>query len=79
VTAGALDGIRVIEVGVVMAAPFAALQLADLGADVIKIESPEGEPVRVSGDLIKGESSTFMRLNRLKRSVVLDLKSPGGK
>ncbi len=62
-----------------MAAPFAALQLADLGADVIKVESPEGEPVRVSGDLINGENSTFMRLNRLKRSVVLDLKSPDGK
>ena len=76
---GALEGIRVLEVGVFMAAPFAALQLADLGADVIKVESPEGEPVRASGPFVHGESSTFLRLNRSKRSVVLDLKSPAGR
>jgi formyl-CoA transferase len=76
---GALGGVRVIEVGVFMAAPFATLQLADLGADVIKIESPEGEPVRASGPFVNGESSAFLRLNRSKRSVALDLKSPGGK
>lgn len=76
---GTLDGIRVIEVGVFMAAPFATLQLADLGADVIKIESPDGEPVRASGPFVNGESSAFLRLNRSKRSVVLDLKSPEGK
>jgi formyl-CoA transferase len=62
-----------------MAAPFAALQLADLGADVIKVESPDGEPVRASGPFLQGESSAFLRLNRSKRSVVLDLKSSGGK
>jgi formyl-CoA transferase len=77
--AGALEGIRVIEVGVFMAAPFAALQLADLGADVIKVESPEGEPVRASGPFVNGESSAFIRLNRSKRSVVLDLKTSDGK
>ena len=68
-----------LEIGVFIAAPFAALQLADLGADVIKIESSAGEPVRASGPFVNGESSPFLRLNRLKRSVVLDLKSAGGK
>jgi crotonobetainyl-CoA:carnitine CoA-transferase CaiB-like acyl-CoA transferase len=76
---GALAGIRVLEIGVFIAAPFAALQLADLGADVVKIESFGGEPVRASGPFVSGESSPFLRLNRLKRSVALDLKSPGGR
>ena len=77
--AGVLDGIRVIEVGVFIAAPFATLQLADLGADVIKVENLDGEPVRASGPFINGQSSTFLCLNRSKRSIALDLKSPGGK
>ena len=75
----ALDGVSVIEVGVFIAAPFATLQLADLGADVVKVENLDGEPVRASGPFVNGESSTFLRLNRSKRSVALDLKSPGGK
>jgi crotonobetainyl-CoA:carnitine CoA-transferase CaiB-like acyl-CoA transferase len=74
-----LDGVRVLEVGVFMAAPFATLQLADLGADVIKIESLDGEPMRASGPFVAGESSPFLRLNRAKRSVALNLKSPEGK
>jgi crotonobetainyl-CoA:carnitine CoA-transferase CaiB-like acyl-CoA transferase len=76
----ALDGVRVLEVGVFMAAPFATMQLADLGADVVKVESPEGgEPVRSTGPFVAGESSPFLRLNRGKRSVALDLKSADGK
>ena len=75
----ALDGIRVLEVGVFMAAPFATLQLADLGADVIKVESLDGEPLRASGPFVNGESSPYLRLNRSKRSVALDLKAPEGK
>jgi len=74
-----LAGVRVLEVGVFMAAPFATLQLADLGADVIKVESLEGEPMRTSGPFVNGESSPFLRLNRAKRSVALNLKSPDGK
>ena len=75
----ALEGVRVLEVGVFMAAPFATLQLADLGADVIKVESLEGEPMRASGPFVNGESSPYLRLNRSKRSVALDLKAPEGK
>jgi crotonobetainyl-CoA:carnitine CoA-transferase CaiB-like acyl-CoA transferase len=75
-----LSGIRVLEVGVFMAAPFAAMQLADLGAEVIKVEDPRsGDPVRASGPFVDGESSPYLRLNRNKESVALDLKSDAGK
>lgn len=75
-----LAGITVLEVGAFMAAPFATMQLADLGARVLKIESPAGgDPVRATGPFIEGESSPFARLNRNKRSVALDLKDKGGK
>ncbi len=76
----ALAGIRVIEVGNYMAAPFCCMQLADLGAEVIKVEVPTtGDLVRTSAPFIDGESSTFIRLNRNKRSLALDLKDPRGK
>jgi formyl-CoA transferase len=76
----ALKGIRVLEIGNFMAAPFCALQLADLGADVIKIENPDGgDQVRTTAPFLDGESSSFVRLNRNKRSLALDLKSPEGK
>jgi crotonobetainyl-CoA:carnitine CoA-transferase CaiB-like acyl-CoA transferase len=75
-----LAGIRVIEVGNYMAGPFCGMQLADLGAEVIKLEHPVGgDQVRASAPLIEGEGSAFMRLNRNKRSVALDLKSLSGK
>ncbi|MDE2571405.1 MAG: CoA transferase [bacterium] len=71
---------RVIEVGNFMAGPFCAMQLADLGADVVKIENPDGgDHVRSTGPFIDGESSNFVRLNRNKRSMTLDLKDPQGK
>ncbi len=77
---GALTGIRVIEVGNFMAAPFCTLQLADLGADVIKVENPDGgDQVRSMAPFLGGESSSFVRLNRNKRSLALDLKAPQGK
>jgi formyl-CoA transferase len=75
-----LTGITVLEVGVFMAAPYAAMQLADLGATVIKVEDPRsGDPVRASGPFVDGESSPYLRLNRNKESVALDLKSAAGK
>ncbi|QFU90508.1 enoyl-CoA hydratase [Amycolatopsis sp. YIM 10] len=77
---GPLHGITVLEVGVFMAAPFATAQLADLGARVIKIESREArDPVRTTGPFIDGVSSTFLRLNRNKEAVELDLKSEAGR
>ncbi|HKB34348.1 MAG TPA: CoA transferase, partial [Candidatus Dormibacteraeota bacterium] len=75
-----LAGIRVVEVGNYMAGPFCATQLADLGAEVIKVEHPDGgDQVRQSAPLIEGEGSAFMRLNRNKRSMTLDLKTEKGK
>jgi crotonobetainyl-CoA:carnitine CoA-transferase CaiB-like acyl-CoA transferase len=75
-----LTGIRVLEVGNYMAGPFCGLQLADLGADVIKIENPDGgDQVRMVAPLIEGEGSAFMRLNRNKRSIALDLKQVAGR
>ena len=79
-TVAALSGVRVVEVGNFMAAPFLTLQLADLGADVIKVENPAGgDQVRTTAPFLDGESSSFIRLNRNKRSLALDLKSPEGK
>ena len=63
-----------------MAAPFCAMQLADLGAEVVKVENPEGgDVVRRLGPFVNGESSPFIRLNRNKRSLALDLKADEGK
>src|SRR5437667_135387 len=76
----ALAGVRVVEVGNFMAAPFCTLQLADLGAEVVKIENPDGgDQVRATAPFLEGESSSFIRLNRNKRSLALDLKFPRGK
>jgi crotonobetainyl-CoA:carnitine CoA-transferase CaiB-like acyl-CoA transferase len=75
-----LAGIRVVEVGNFMAVPFCGMQLADLGAEVIKVENPRGgDLTRGSGPFLAGESSNFVRLNRNKRSVALDLKAEAGK
>jgi crotonobetainyl-CoA:carnitine CoA-transferase CaiB-like acyl-CoA transferase len=75
-----LTGIRVLEVGNYMAGPFCGMQLADLGAEVIKVEPPEGgDQVRSMAPLLDGEGSAFVRLNRNKRSMALNLKSPDGK
>ncbi len=77
-----LDGIRVIEIGHSVAAPYAALVLAELGAEVVKVERPgAGDDARAWGDPVgdSGTSPTFHALNRLKRSVTLDLKSTEGR
>jgi len=77
--AAPLTGIRVLELGNYMAAPFCGMQLADLGAEVIKVEHPDGgDQVRQSAPLVDGEGSAFMRLNRNKRSLALDLKTSQG-
>jgi crotonobetainyl-CoA:carnitine CoA-transferase CaiB-like acyl-CoA transferase len=69
-----LEGIRVLEYAQYVAGPFAGLLLADLGADVIKIEPPTGDAWRRYEPFAEGESRYFYALNRNKRSVVLDLK-----
>jgi formyl-CoA transferase len=75
-----LAGIQVVEVGVYMAGPYCAMQLADLGADVIKVENPDGgDMARDSAPFLDGESSPFIRLNRNKRSFAVNLKAPEGK
>lgn len=75
-----LAGIRVLEIGAFMAAPFGTMQLADLGADVVKVEHPDGgDPVRSVGPYVAGQSSPFARLNRNKRSIALDIKAQQGK
>lgn len=75
-----LEGITVLEVGVFMAAPYATMQLADLGARVVKVEPADGDPTRAAGPFLEaGRSSPFARLNRGKESVVLDLKSEAGR
>jgi crotonobetainyl-CoA:carnitine CoA-transferase CaiB-like acyl-CoA transferase len=72
-----LDGIRVIEFCTVAAGPFCGMLLADLGADVIKVEPPgSGDTLRSWPPLTDGFSENFASLNRNKRSVALDLKSP---
>ncbi|MGO2859569.1 MAG: CaiB/BaiF CoA transferase family protein [Brevibacterium sp.] len=76
---GPLSGVTVLELGVFIAGPYATMQLADMGARVIKIEPPAGDPMRASGPFLDGESSPFIRLNRNKESVVLDLKSDAGR
>jgi formyl-CoA transferase len=75
---GALDGVRVLEFSQVVAAPFCGMLLADMGADVIKIEPPNGEPWRHLGQILPFESKPFMALNRGKRSLPLDLTTPEG-
>ena len=70
---GPLEGIKVLEFTQIIAGPFGGMMLADMGADVIKVEPVEGEAWRVALEFIPGESKTYMSLNRGKRSLPLDL------
>ena len=77
--AGPLAGIRVLEVGHVLAGPFGGMLLADLGADVIKIEPIDGDLSRqVGSQVIDGHNVYFASLNRNKRSIHIDLATPEG-
>ncbi len=69
---------KVVEAAIYMAGPYAGMMLADLGADVVKIESEKGDPFRRYGRPTTPFSAVFANCNRSKRSVVLDLKSPAG-
>jgi crotonobetainyl-CoA:carnitine CoA-transferase CaiB-like acyl-CoA transferase len=79
--AGALDGLRVIDLATVFAGPGAARHLADFGADVVKVESPAGDGVRRMGWFPPegGDSYTWRLLGRGKRCVVIDLKTDAGR
>lgn len=71
-----LAGVKVVEFCQVLAGPFCGCLLADMGADVVKVESPEGDVLRAWPPLVDGYSQYFASVNRNKRSVVLDLKKP---
>ncbi len=73
---GPLAGVKVIELAHVMAGPVAGLMLADMGADVIKVERPAGDDTRKSPPYVEGEAASYMMMNRNKRGIVLDLKDP---
>lgn len=73
---GPLDGITVLEFTQIIAGPFACQNLADMGAEVIKVEPPEGEPWRQFSQFMPGEAKYFQSLNRGKKSLVLALQEP---
>jgi len=75
---GALEGIRVLDVTQVMAGPFCAMQLCDMGAEVIKVEPPDGDSTRSMAGASGTDSPAFNAVNRGKRGIVLDLKSSAG-
>lgn len=74
-----LAGVRVVEFCQVLAGPYCGMLLADLGAEVIKVEPPEGDMMRQWPPITEGYSENFASINRNKRSVVLDLKDPAQK
>lgn len=74
-----LDGIRVLDLGRFIAAPYAGQLLADLGADVVRVERPQPEPDRERGPYLNGQSIYFVTLNRGKRSVAFDMFSAAGR
>jgi crotonobetainyl-CoA:carnitine CoA-transferase CaiB-like acyl-CoA transferase len=77
---GALEGIRVLDLTRVLAGPFATMMMADMGAEVIKIEIPgKGDDSRAFGPFMNGQSLYYMNLNRNKKGVTLDLKKDEGK
>jgi formyl-CoA transferase len=75
----ALKGLRVLDVTQVMAGPYCAMLLADLGADVIKVEPPAGDSTRQMPGAVGGDSPSFNAVNRGKRSIVLNLKKHEGR
>ena len=75
-----LEGIRVVDLTRILSGPFCSMFLADMGAEVIKVETPgEGDPVRHQGEARNGYSLYFATFNRNKRSITLDLRSARGK
>jgi crotonobetainyl-CoA:carnitine CoA-transferase CaiB-like acyl-CoA transferase len=78
--AGPLQGMKVIELSHIMSGPICGMMLADMGADVIKVEKMDGDDCRRFAPILEhGESASFMILNRNKRDIALNLKTEGGK
>jgi crotonobetainyl-CoA:carnitine CoA-transferase CaiB-like acyl-CoA transferase len=75
-TSGALAGVRVLDLSAYIAGPYGCALLADLGAEVLKIEPPAGDNLRKYPSTLEAESRAFLGVNRSKRGVVLDLKQP---
>jgi crotonobetainyl-CoA:carnitine CoA-transferase CaiB-like acyl-CoA transferase len=77
---GPLHGIRIVDITAVLMGPYATQTLGDMGADVIKVESPGGDVTRQIGPILhEGIGPVFINANRSKRSIAIDLKSPKGK
>jgi len=77
-----LEGLRVLDLSRMLAGPYGSMLLADMGAEVIKVEEPDGgDPMRVMGPpfLPDGESAYFLSINRNKKSMALDLTTPAGR
>mgnify|MGYP001577328452 CR=1 FL=1 len=74
-----LTGLKVLDLTRVVSGPFCSMLLADFGADVIKVEAPDGDPSRVTGILGAGENPYFVNLNRNKRTITIDMKQERGK
>ncbi len=76
---GPLAGVKILDFTRVLSGPYCTALLADLGADVVKVESPQGDEYRHIGPFRNGESALFQLVNRSKQSIALDLKSPPGR
>jgi CoA:oxalate CoA-transferase len=74
-----LQGVRVVDLTRILSGPFCSLLLADMGAEVIKVEPPGGDPLRGQGAIVEGLSWYFAAFNRNKRSVLLNLRRPSGR
>ena len=75
---GPLAGVRIVDLTSMISGPVATMMLADQGADVIKVESLDGDLVRGAGATRAGITSTFISSNRSKRALAVDLKTPAG-
>ena len=73
-----LAGLRVLDLSRVLAGPFAARMLSDLGADVVKVEPPDGDTTRLWGADIGGNPGYYAQQNAGKRNICIDLGKPGG-
>jgi crotonobetainyl-CoA:carnitine CoA-transferase CaiB-like acyl-CoA transferase len=75
----ALEGIRVLDLSRMLPGPYCSMMLADLGAEVIKIEELSGDPTRRSPPIVEGKSAPFAQVNRNKKSIAIDLKQTAGR